>query len=65
MQGVSKLITILLTFVTLNNIYANWYEKNGIDLSYLESIWFSKLGEKQSNILKKSQFSIILKQTKS
>ena len=31
--------------------------KNGVDSSYLGSIWFSKWGEKQSNILKKRNFS--------
>ena len=43
-QGITKLITILLTFVTLNKKYANWMDNKW---SWLGSVWyFKKMREK-------------------
>ena len=43
-HGVTKLITILFTFVTLNKSMPIDLTKNGVDSSYLGGIWFFKIG---------------------
>ena len=58
-QGVTKLITILLTFVTFNKNYANW-----VDI--FRKCMVKKKSEKKSNILKKINFfSLFLQKNKS
>ena len=56
-QGVTKLITILLTFVTLNKNMPIELTKNRVESSNLGSVWFFKKKEKKIKHSKKSQFS--------